>query len=166
MEVQQLFTKQKITKTLSLKPNYINSKINESIINILNRTVGGKCCSEGYIKRNSIKIHNKSLGQINLGDSSGNIIYNVSFVCDICRPVEGNVYSAIIKNKNKMGITAYSEEHKTRPLYIIIPRDYIGEDFNFDDLNTEDKINVRVIGVRYKHNDSIIQIVGEIMSKE
>jgi DNA-directed RNA polymerase subunit E'/Rpb7 len=166
MDTQPLFTKQKITKTLSLKPNFINTKIDESIISILNRTIGGRCSSEGYIKRNSIKIHNKSVGQINLGDASGNIIYNISFIADICRPVEGCVYTCTIDSKNKMGIIAYSEEDKARPLYILIPRDYIGDEYNFDDLDKDDKINIRVIGVRFKHNDSIIQVVGEIMSKE
>ena len=165
MDTQPLFTKQRITKSISLKPNFINKKIDESIVSKLNRTLGGRCSSEGYIKRNSIKIENKSLGQINLGSGDGSIIYHVSFVCDICRPVEGNIYSCIVENKNKMGIVAYSQDGGSKPLYILIPRDYIGEEFSIDDINESDNLFIKVVGVRFKHNDSIIQVVGEIISK-
>ena len=166
MDVQQLFTKQRIIKSLSLKPNFINTKIDSSIVNILNRTVGGRCCSEGYIKKNSIKIEDKSLGKINLGNSTGMVNYSVRFVCDICCPVEGNIYSCIVENKNKMGIVAYSQENNSKPLYILIPRDYIDDEFSIDSIEESDVLHVKVVGVRFKHNDSIIQVVGEIVGKE
>ena len=164
--VSPLFTKQKLSKSISIKPNYINSKIDDSIINILNRTVGGRCSSEGYIKDGSIAITKKSLGQINLGDPNSSIIYNVYFVCEVCHPIEGNIYSCKVENKNKMGIVAYAGYKNIKPIFAIIPRDYIGQDFNYDSIDVDDEIQVKVIGKRFKHNDTTIQIVGEIVSKE
>ena len=166
MDTQPLFTKQRIVKSLSLKPNFINSQIESSIVSILNRTIAGRCSSEGYIRKNSIEIEDKTLGKINLGNSTGSVNYNVRFVCDICCPVEGNVYSCIVENKNKMGIVAYSQEENAKPLYILIPRDYIGDEFSIDTIEESDVLYIKVVGVRFKHNDSIIQVVGEIIGKD
>ena len=161
-----LFVKQKITKSISVKPHFINKKLDESIINILNRNIGGKCSSEGYIKRGSIKISKKSLGQINMGDTKSNIIFNISFICDVCNPIEGNVYKCKVENKNKMGIVAYSEIQGSKPIYTLIPRDYIGADYDFNSINEDELIYVKVVGKRFKHNDSIIQVIGEIVGKD
>ena len=161
-----LFTKQRISKSISIKPQFLNSKIDESILNILNGTVGGKCSSEGYIRKGSIAISKKSLGQVNLGDQKANITFNVSFVCDICHPVEGNIYKCKVENKNKMGIVAFAGQKNVKPIYAIVPRDYIGEDFDFNSINVDDIIHIKVVGKRFKHNDTNIQIVGEIVNKE
>jgi len=161
-----LFTKQKISKSISIKPQHINSKIDDSILNILNRTVGGRCSSEGYIKNGSIAISKKSLGQLNYGSAPSNIIYNVSFVCEVCHPIEGNVYTCKVENKNKMGIVASAGYKNIKPIYAIVPRDYIGDEYNFDSIEVDDIISIRVIGKRFKHNDTTIQVVGEIVGKD
>jgi len=161
-----LFVKQRLSKSVSVKPNYINSKIDDTIINILNRTIGGRCSSEGFIRRGSINIVKKSLGQINTGDQNSSVIYNVTFICDVCNPIEGNVYKCTVENKNKMGVVAYSNYSNSKPLYVLIPRDYIGEEFDISTINDEDVILIRVVGKRFKHNDSIIQVVGEIIDRE
>jgi len=163
MDTQVLFTKQRITKNVPIKPRFINNKIDEYILESLNNKLSGKCCNEGYIKKNSIKIEKKSLGNISYGDSSNQIIYSVTFVCEICLPVIGNVYECIIENINKMGVIGFSQENNSKPIYVLIPRDYIGEDVKLSDLKEGDSIYTKVSGIRYKHNDSIIQVIGEIM---
>ena len=162
MELSPLFTKQKISKNVTLESEFINSKIDESIISKLNRETGGRCSREGYIKRNSISIAKKSLGHINIGEPD-KVIYNVSFTCDICNPIEGNIYKCVVENKNKMGVIAYSAISGAKPLYVLIPRDYIGEEHNMDSIHEEDIIHIKVVGKRFKHNDSIIQVIGEIV---
>jgi len=165
-ETSPLFIKQKLSKSVSIKPNFINNRINESIINILNRTIGGKCSSEGYIKRGSINIIKKSLGQMNLGDTSSSIIYNVTFLCDVCNPIEGNIYKCKVENKNKMGIHAFSSQSGVIPFYVLIPIDYIGEQYDINSINEDDTIFIKVVGKIFKHNDSIIKIIGEIVDRE
>ena len=165
-EVSPLFVKQRLTKSVSIKPIFMNQKIDDSIINILNRTIGGKCSSEGYIKRGSIEIAKKSLGQLNLGDPNSSIIYNVSFVCDVCNPIESNIYKCIVENKNKMGVVAFSAQLGAKPLYVIIPNDYIGEELDINSIEENDVIYIKVIGKRFKHNDSVIQVIGEIIGKD
>ena len=65
-----------------------------------------------------------------------------------------------------MGVVAYSNYSNSKPLYVLIPRDYIGEEFDISTINDEDVILIRVVGKRFKHNDSIIQVVGEIIGRE
>jgi len=163
METQGLFTKQKLVKVVSLKPNQINHKIDDTIVSMLNGQMTGKCCNEGYIKKNSIKLEQKTMGRIELGEGSGNTIYNVSIVCDLCVPVDGNIYSCIVENKNKSGIVGYSKEGNSKPLYILIPNDYISEKYDVDSINIDDTIKIKVLGKRYKFNDTFIQIIAEIV---
>ena len=54
----------KLQKKIDLKACDIINNIDEVLLNILKEKVGNKCLREGFIKKTSIKILNRSIGTV------------------------------------------------------------------------------------------------------
>lgn len=163
-----------LTRKVKLPFNVLGNNIETNILQQLNNNLSGKCVCEGYIKKNSIKIINYSAGKI----QDKYIIFDVSFNCELCRPVEGMEMCCIIKNKTRAGFRAayYNKKGKKEeldnPVTIFIARDHHikprknkSDDKNDIFKNTEigDIIYIRVIGIRYQLNDDTISLLGEYL---
>jgi len=158
---QNIYSKSILTKRINLPIKSINRKLDETLKKKIVEKCEGKCVSEGYIKTDSYKFISKSCGVI-----QGNTInINVVFECEICLPVEGMIFSCIIKNKTKAGIRAEIDEDPS-PVIIFIARDHHNNNQTFIKANEGDTINVSVIGQRYELNDKYISVIGEIKSGE
>ena len=86
----------------------IGRNIEEILKKTISRNLEGKCASEGYIKKGSVKIVSFSAG-VTEGSS---VCFDVSFRCELCRPVEGMRIRCKVCNITNAGIRAiYHKEY-------------------------------------------------------
>ena len=81
-----------------------DNNINNIIIDKIKNKVGDKCNSEGFIKKNSIKLIKRSIGKINAAHFTGDIHYNIVYEANICIPITGKKITARVIGKNQAGI--------------------------------------------------------------
>ena len=154
-----IYSKNVLCKDVLIDINLIGSNINSVIQDILSDKYEGKCIKEGYIKKGSISIINYSSGVL----KSSKVLFNVSFECLICRPVEGMKIKCDVKNITKAGIRASYSHSTESPLVIYIARDHYYNDPTFSKIEENDQITVKVIGIRYELNDNHIYLIGELL---
>ena len=82
------------------------------------------------------------------------------FECLVCKPVEGMKFKVTVKNITKAGIRA--EYKQDSPIVVFISRDHSYKNKNFNSINVDDNIYVRVIGIRYELNDDFISIIADL----
>ena len=155
-----IYFKSILEKNIYLQLSNINNNLEKNMLSLLQSTYEGKCTDDGYIKINSINIINYSSGLI----TDNNIKFNVSFECMICYPVEGMIIDCLVKNITKAGIRCELDEDNS-PLVIFVARDHHYQNSEFNDLNENDIINVKIIGQRFELNDKYISIISEYIGK-
>ena len=143
-------------KLVSIPFNKVGNNIAELINGKLIERFEGKCINEGFVKNNSIRLLNYSSGEI----KGKNVLFPVTFECLICRPVEGQRFRCVVKNITKAGIRAETDELKS-PVVVFVARDHHHNNEKFTELEVNDTINIRVIGIRYELNDSYISVIAE-----
>ena len=153
-----IYSKNVLTRKVFLPFNVIGSNIIENILQKLKEKYEGKCCKEGYLKTDSIKILNHSSGIIRGND----VLFDVVFESQICKPVEGMKFKVIVKNITKAGIRAETKEEKS-PVVVFVARDHHHKNKDFSKIKEGEQINVRVIGIRYELNDEYISIIAELV---
>lgn len=155
-----IYFKSILEKNIYLQLSNINNNLEKNMLSLLQDKYEGKCTDDGYIKFNSINIINYSSGLI----IDNNIKFNVSFDCMICYPVEGMLIDCVIKNITKAGLRCELDEDNS-PLVIFVARDHHYQTTEFNELNENDKINVKIIGQRFELNDQYISIISEYIGK-
>ena len=155
-----IYFKSILEKTIYLGLNNINSNLEKNILTILKENFEGKCTNDGYIKNESIKVITYSSGII----INGNIRFNVVFECMICYPVEGMKLECVVKNITKAGLRCELNENKS-PLIIFVARDHHYKNLEFNNINENDLINVKIIGQRFELNDINICVISEFLEK-
>ena len=154
---RKLYMKMILSKKVKISYNLIGSNIESVLLNKLSDQLEGKCNNEGYIKPNSLSVITYSSGIINGKD----IIFDVSYECQVCRPVEGMKLSCIVRNVTKAGIRAEINS-KQSPLIIFIARDHHQSKY-FSTQKEGDVINVRIIGQRFVLNDIYISVIATLI---
>lgn len=151
---------------VQLAPNSIVGNIDEQIYKKIRSTLEGVCSRYGYIRPNSIEILKRSLGIFMKAHFNGHIKYDIMCKADICNPVRGMIFKAIVKNKNDLGILAENyimiDGQKLHVLDVLIPRRSAGitSDIDLDTINIGDEIFIEVLGKRYQLNDKKISIIA------
>ena len=153
-----IFVKNILTRKIYIPFNSIGNNIKLNIKTILEDTLYKKCCQEGYIKDDSIKILSYSSGVV----EDVNVAFDVMFECLICRPVEGQIIECIVKNITKAGIRAIYQSEKESPITIFIARDHHYNNEYFTSLKENDSITTRVIGIRFELGDENISVLSEL----
>jgi len=119
----------------------------------------GKCCKDGYIKEESVKMVKRSPGYIRNNQFTGDIHYNITFSCSVCYPSKGDTIICTVKNKNKIGLLA-----EEGPMTIIIAFQHHPDREIFQNINNDTKILVQISGSRFKVGDDKISVVGRVNS--
>ena len=112
-----LFSKILISKKIVLPISNVGKNIKETLENYLSHNFEGKCQREGYIKKNTISNIIYSSGIITEGNK---VLFNVSFTCLVCFPVEGMKINGKVENVTKAGIRASSYDHTPSPIVILV----------------------------------------------
>lgn len=164
-----LFIPIKFKTYVQLTPAELDSKYQDKIFEKLRTTYEGTCTKFGYIKPDSLEIVRRSCGNLIKQNFNGAIRFDVICRGEVCNPIQGSVVSAIIKNKNQLGILAESTmEYKNARvpiLDIIIPTKSAGiiSEVNLDTLTIGDTIDVEVMGKKYQMKDKKISIIGRVI---
>tara|TARA_Y100000591_G_C21575410_1_gene565536 strand:- start:64 stop:552 length:489 start_codon:yes stop_codon:yes gene_type:complete len=160
--MDNLVTLVQLNRSIGLKPNEINSGIDDTLLFKLKEEVEGKCIKEGYAMPNSVEIVNRSLGEVQLSHFNGSMLYHCNFVVKVCNPNEGDVIQARVTNTNKMGILAVAGEGDPAPLNILLPAQYHLNNEDFYRIQQGDTTNVKIVGKRFDSGEQQISIIGII----
>lgn len=156
-----IYSKNLIHRRISLPIHLIGSNLINIIQTKLSKKYEGKCSKEGYIKNGSIQIVTYSSGIL----KDDFIVFDVSFECLICRPVEGMRILCKIDNVTKAGIRASYYNQVESPITVFLARDHYANNPLFLKLIEGDFINIKVIGTRFELNDKNIYIIAELLRK-
>jgi DNA-directed RNA polymerase subunit E'/Rpb7 len=156
-----IYSKNVLHRKISIPIHLIGSNLINIINMKLTKLFEGKCSKEGYIKNGSIQILTYSSGVL----EDNFILFDVSFECLICRPVEGMRILCKIDNITKAGIRASYHNQIESPVTIFLARDHYANNPLFLKLEEGDLINVKVIGTRFELNDKNVYIIAELLKK-
>jgi len=158
-----LFTPIKFTTNIYLKPSELTSDYENLLLKKLIDKMEGSCTKYGYIKKNSLKIIKRSIGNIIKQHFNGNILFDLQCIAEICNPINGTIVKCKIKNKNSMGLLAQGYYDNEPILEIIIPKISAGimSEINLDILNIGQDVLVEVCGKKFNLYDKSISIIAK-----
>ena len=135
--------------------------IDAILLSHLKEKLENKCSQHGFVLPNSLDILSRSMGQLENGKYTGNIIFHVQVQGRVYNPANGTRIVGRFLKKNKMGIYMI---HKNA-IRILIPRDlHIGNE-EFENLQPQDVIEVEIRKSRFQMNDKYILSVGVFIGK-
>jgi len=140
---------------LNVNKNFIDN----ILLNKVKKRIGNKCYREGFIDMNSIKLLDRTIGEIKTAHFNGNIVYNLTLETKICKPLKKDIIKCTVIGKNKIGILA-----KQHPLVIVLPSVYHSELDTFNDIKKDDEISIEVICSKFEYGDSEINVIGKLFS--
>lgn len=158
-ENKELFYTGLFNQSINLDPSIFTANINidQIILDKLREEVEGKCIRHGFIKKGSVIVVKRTIGKLNSVRLDGSINYDISYSAQVCNPIVGQVINCKIININKMGILA-----NQGPINIVIARSNTRNIEEFEDLERDMTINVKIIGSRFDLYDTNITAIGSI----
>lgn len=165
MSNSELFIPIKFNTSVQLKPNEIGINIEDIIYTKLKNNLENMCSKHGYIKKGSIKIIKRSLGQLKIAHFNGNLAYDLQCSAEICNPAEKSIIKCKVKAKNSMGLLAEGYYDNEPILQVIVPKISAGfkSDVNLDEIKIGENINIEVCGKKFLLYDKYISIIGRVI---
>ena len=123
----------------------------------------GRCSTHGWVVPESVEILSRSMGHLENGQYTGNIIFHVQLKADVLNPANGDTILASVETVNDMGIMAiYS--HKVgdvqyEAIKVLVVKEG-GEEFTSKTKGEE--ITIRLEKSRFQVNDEHILSVGKL----
>jgi hypothetical protein len=148
-----------------LKPTDLNFKIDNIILSKLKKKIEGKCIKEGYIIPDSVIIQTRTLGMINNASFDGMTTYKVTFTCNICNPVNGQMIRCKVGNIDKSQVICYIDKPETSPIEIYLFKHTHVGNVEFASLKEGDIINVKIGGSKWEYKDTQINSIAQFISK-
>ncbi len=119
----------------------------------------GKCSLHGWVVRNSLKILSRSMGYVESGRFTGDIVFHVQVEGRVINPPSGAIVSGQVIRKNKMGM--YVDYRGA--IRIILPRDlHIGDEL-YESVEVGRYVECVVRKSRFQVNDEFILSVGNFL---
>jgi len=154
-----VYVQEMLTMKVFLSINEVGQNIKQNLERWISKNTEGRCIPEGFIKPNSVKVETYSSGNVN-GDS---IEFQTVFVCMVCHPVEGMLIECDVKTITKAGLHAeVTDDNGIVPLVVFVARDHHFTSKEFANIKENDKITVRVVGIRYELNDPYICTIAQL----
>lgn len=153
--MSDIYTKMTIKKRINLHPQEMKQNYQDLLLKQLKESVDGKNIKEGNVKKGSVSIVKRSVGEVNNGLFNGNMIYEIYYVADICNPVRGMEFECKVVNINKLGIKAILD-----CLLVIVPRELHDNKELFANVEQGDMIRVTVIDKEIELGSDSITVVG------
>ena len=155
-----VYIRSMLTAKLAIPITAIGKNIKQNLEKVIAQRAEGKCIPEGFVKPQSIEILTYSSGNI-MGQ---NVEFCVTYECLVCNPVEGMIIDCTTKTITKAGIHAEVIDEKGNvPITIFVARDHHYKNTNFNEIKENEKIQTRVIGVRYELNDTYISVIAKLV---
>jgi DNA-directed RNA polymerase subunit E'/Rpb7 len=142
--------------------NTIGSQtIDAVLLDHLKEKLENKCSRHGFVIQNSLEVLSRSMGQIENGKFTGNIIFHIQAQGRVYNPANGTRIVGRILKKNKMGVYMIYKN----AIRILVPRDlHIGNE-EFEKLQPQDTIEVELRKSRFQINDKYILSVGVFVGR-
>jgi DNA-directed RNA polymerase subunit E'/Rpb7 len=153
---------------ISVEPYHMNSDIKNNMKNILKKKVEKKCNKNGFVDE-VYRILEYSDGMMPAENLNGSAIYNITYHCKICIPIENTVIIGQVRVINQELVVAING-----PIMFFIPKDNV--DTNIWDipdgymnktkkrkLMANDFIKIQVVDKRINQNDSQIKAIGKLL---
>jgi DNA-directed RNA polymerase subunit E'/Rpb7 len=130
--------------------------IDTVLLEKLSTTMEGRCSKNGYVLPGTVQILSRSMGAMEKGRFTGNILFHLQAEATVLNPSDGTILEGEVIRKNKMGMyVSYMEA-----IRVIIPRDlYIGDE-GYDAVQIGDRIQVEIKKSRFQVNDPYILSIG------
>ena len=154
MEYVAVFEEQLALTSVDLKKNI--ESIDDVLENKLKQRLEGKCSKHGFVVPDTVKILSRSMGSLERGRFTGDILFHVQAEGTVINPPDGHILQGDIIRKNKMGLYVNYKD----AIRVIIPRDvHIGND-EFESVEIGEIVRVEIKKSRFQVNDEYILSVG------
>lgn len=127
----------------------------------------GKCGPEGYIRPGSTKILTHGRGELIDIDFGKSYMFYLKIKCEICNPLPGLRFKAIVQAHNKIGVLAeggfFDNFGNLVPvLEVVVIKDTVmlQNEIPTEDLEVGDEVNIEVLGRVYELHDTRIRAFG------
>ncbi len=164
----ELFIPIKFRTTVILTPNEMNTNFETTLLSKLKMNYESICSKYGYIKKDTIKIIKRSVGQFKKEHFNANIYFDVICIAEICNPAQGSIIKCKVKAKNSLGVLAEGYYDNIPILQIIIPKISAGiqSEINIETININDEVSIEVCGKKYQLFDKHISIIGRAIKNK
>jgi len=153
---------------ISIEPFNMNSDIKNNMKIILKKKIEKKCNKNGFVDE-VYRILEYSDGIMPPENLNGCVIYNITYHCKICIPIENTIIIGQIRVINQELIIAING-----PIMFFIPKENIDTNnwdipegylnkLNKKKLQREDFVKIQIIDKRINQNDSQIKSIGRLI---
>ena len=148
---------------VALTPKDMNrmgtDSINTIILEQVSKNLEGRCNQHGYVIQGSLEILSRSMGQLEHGRYTGNVVFHVHLQGKVYNPVNGTYITGKIDKKNKMGLYIIYND----AIRILIPRDLHIGNKAFEMLEPGTEITVEIRKSRFQVQDLFILSIGVLV---
>jgi DNA-directed RNA polymerase subunit E'/Rpb7 len=151
---------------ISIEPYHMNSDIILNLKLILKKKKEKKCNKNGFIDE-IYKILEYSDGMMHPENLNGCAIYNITYHCKICIPIENTLIIGQVKVINQELIIATNG-----PVMIFIPKENVDNNIweiidgyknKNKKLETDDFVKIQITNKRINQNDNQIKSIGKLI---
>jgi DNA-directed RNA polymerase subunit E'/Rpb7 len=153
---------------ISIEPFNMNSDIKNNMKIVLKKKIEKKCNKNGFVDE-VYRILEYSDGIMPPENLNGSVIYNVTYHCKICIPVENTIIIGQIRVINQELIIAVNG-----PIMFFIPKENIDTNnwdipegylnkLNKKKLQRDDFVKIQIMDKRINQNDSQIKSIGKLI---
>lgn len=123
----------------------------------ISQKLEGKCSLHGWVKPKTVNILSRSMGYVESGRFTGDIVYHIQAQATVINPPSGVIVTGQVIRKNKMGM--YVEYQNA--IRIILPRDlHIGNE-EYEAVTVGQIVECEIKKSRFQVNDEFILSVGD-----
>lgn len=150
---------------VAMSPKDMNRVSEESIDDILldhlRTSIEGKCSLHGYVVPNTLELLSRSIGYLENGRFTGNVLFHVQAQGKVYNPSNGLEIEAEVIKKNKMGLYMIYND----AVRVLVPRDlHLGNE-EFETIEVGDTIRVEIRKSRFQVKDNYILSIAVYKQK-
>lgn len=167
MKIVSPFRNIKQYTRISIEPYHMNSDIRNNMKNVLKKKVEKKCNKNGFVDE-VYRIIDYSDGFMPPENLNGVAIYNITYHCKLCIPIENTIVIGQVRVINQELVVAING-----PIMFFIPKENVDNNIwdipdGFINKNQKKKlvagdyVKIQVVDKRINQNDSQIKAIGKL----
>jgi ribA/ribD-fused uncharacterized protein len=133
--------------------------VDEILLQKLTQRLEGRCSLHGWVVPKSVKILSRSMGYVESGRFTGDIVFHVQVQGTVINPPSGIIVTGQVIRKNKMGM--YVDYNNA--IRIILPRDLHIGDETYENVQVGEYVECEIKKSRFQVNDEFILSVGDFL---
>jgi DNA-directed RNA polymerase subunit E'/Rpb7 len=135
--------------------------IDSILLEQLRTKLENKCSQHGFVIPNSLELLSRSMGQIENGRFTGNIVFHIQSKGRVYNPANGTQIVGTILKQNKMGLYIIYDD----AIRVLVPRDlHLGNE-DYESLRVGETIRVELRKSRFQIQDKFILSVGVFIER-